>query len=113
MGATLPVLAALWRPDAARLGRAAGLLYTANTLGAVGGSLATAFLLLPNLGVWRSTLVAALLNAGRRRGRVGLGAYDAGGSGTRAGPGVAAGGPERLDRDRRRPTTCRPAPRWP
>jgi spermidine synthase len=62
MGATLPVLAALWRPDPARLGRAAGVLYMANTLGAVAGSLATAFLLLPGLGVWRSTLVAAAMN---------------------------------------------------
>jgi spermidine synthase len=62
MGATLPVLAALWRPDPARLGRAAGVLYMANTLGAVAGSLATAFLLLPGLGVWRSMLMAAAMN---------------------------------------------------
>jgi spermidine synthase len=62
MGATLPALAALWRPDPAHVGRAAGLLYTANTLGAVGGSLATAFFLLPELGVLRSTVAAALLN---------------------------------------------------
>jgi spermidine synthase len=64
MGATLPTLAALWRPDAARLGRAAGLLYAANTLGAVAGSLATAFVLLPVLGVVRSSVTAALLNLG-------------------------------------------------
>jgi spermidine synthase len=62
MGATLPALAALWRPSPAQAGRAAGLLYTANTLGAVGGSLATAFVLLPELGVRRSTVAAALLN---------------------------------------------------
>jgi spermidine synthase len=62
MGATLPVLAALWRPDTTRLGRAAGALYAANTLGAVAGSLATAFFLLPTLGVRRSTLLAALMN---------------------------------------------------
>jgi spermidine synthase len=56
MGATLPTLAALWRPDVAGIGRAAGLLYTSNTLGAVAGSLATAFVLLPVLGVlWART----------------------------------------------------------
>jgi spermidine synthase len=76
MGATLPALAALWRPDDRRLAQAAGVLYAANTLGAVAGSLATAFFLLPGLGVRRSTFAAAFLNlvAGGlvwSRGRVG------------------------------------------
>ena len=62
MGATLPALAALVRPAPSRLGAAAGGLYAANTLGAVLGSLATALVLLPWLGVRRSTVAAALLN---------------------------------------------------
>jgi spermidine synthase len=63
MGATLPALAALARPPAARLGAAAGGLYAANTAGAVLGSLATVFVLLPALGVRGSTVAAAGLNA--------------------------------------------------
>ncbi|HEX6737280.1 MAG TPA: fused MFS/spermidine synthase, partial [Vicinamibacteria bacterium] len=62
MGATLPALAALARPPARRLGAAAGGLYAANTAGAVAGSLATALVLLPALGVRLSTVAAALLN---------------------------------------------------
>ncbi|HEY2943985.1 MAG TPA: fused MFS/spermidine synthase [Vicinamibacteria bacterium] len=62
MGATLPMLAALTGAPAERAGRVAGTLYAANTVGAVAGSLASVFFLLPRLGIGRSTLLAAALN---------------------------------------------------
>ncbi|MEY5025326.1 MAG: hypothetical protein RLZZ244_854 [Verrucomicrobiota bacterium] len=62
MGATLPVLVA----HAARLRIEAGLavLYGLNTLGAVLGSLLAGFALIPQIGLSKSTLVAAALNLG-------------------------------------------------
>ena len=62
MGMTLPLLAALTGARAERAGRVAGTLYAANTTGAVAGSLACAFFLLPRLGIGRSTLLAVALN---------------------------------------------------
>ena len=62
MGATLPVLVALARPGRANAARAAGGLYAANTVGAVGGALATPLLLLPSLGVTRTAFVAVAAN---------------------------------------------------
>jgi spermidine synthase len=63
MGATLPLLARHAVHTREQIGLRIGLLYASNTLGAVGGALATAFLLLPNLGLSRSIWVAAALNA--------------------------------------------------
>ena len=60
MGATLPVLVA--RCERGAVGPGLAWLYAVNTLGAVLGSLAGGFLLLPVLGLGRTTLVAALLN---------------------------------------------------
>lgn len=62
MGATLPAM----RRCVEALGRAApvGPLYAANTAGAVLGVLACALLLVPALGLARTALVCALLNAG-------------------------------------------------
>ncbi|PYQ04365.1 MAG: hypothetical protein DMF82_10835 [Acidobacteria bacterium] len=62
MGMTLPLLAALAGAGPEGAGRVAGTLYAANTLGAMAGSLACAFFLLPRLGIARSTLLAAALN---------------------------------------------------
>ena len=61
MGATLPVVASLVEARG-RAGTLAGTLYAANTLGAVAGTLATAFVLLPRLGVSGASATAALLN---------------------------------------------------
>jgi predicted membrane-bound spermidine synthase len=62
MGATLPLLA---RATLARLGSAAvGQLYSANTAGAVLGTLMTGFVLIGLLGMRASTLIAAALNLG-------------------------------------------------
>ncbi len=63
MGATLPILvAALARRDP-RIGRLTAVLYGVNTLGAVAGVFATAFILFPLLGLWRSNVFGALLDA--------------------------------------------------
>lgn len=68
MGATLPTLTTL-RDRALRharhadgVGRSAGILYASNTAGAVFGSLVTALVLLPGVGIRVSTFGAAALN---------------------------------------------------
>ena len=60
MGATLPVLVA--RCERGLVGPGLAWLYAVNTLGAVLGSLAGGFVLLPGLGLGLTTLVAAALN---------------------------------------------------
>jgi spermidine synthase len=62
MGATLPLLARHAVQDREQIGRRIGLLYASNTVGAVGGALATAFVLLPTLGLTRSIWVGAAFN---------------------------------------------------
>ena len=65
MGATLPlVTAALSRMDPGEAGRVGGRLYGVNTLGAFLGTLAGGFLLLPSLGLLKTTLVGAATSLG-------------------------------------------------
>ena len=63
MGATLPLLArhAVRRNE--EVGRRVGTLYAVNTLGAVAGTAATAFVLLPALGLRATVYVGAATNA--------------------------------------------------
>lgn len=63
MGGTLPVLMRAVAPIAMHIGRAGGRLYAANTAGAIVGTLAVPFVLIPALGVLGSALAAAALNA--------------------------------------------------
>ena len=63
MGATLPLLARYAVTSDRNLGGRISLLYSMNTLGAVGGTLAAAFLLLPALGLQGTVWVGALINA--------------------------------------------------
>ncbi len=63
MGGTLPVLGKLLLRNWKGLGTRAGLLYGANTLGAVLGTAAGGFLLLPALGLSGTTYVAVAFNA--------------------------------------------------
>ncbi|MEZ0601998.1 fused MFS/spermidine synthase [Paraburkholderia sp. IW21] len=63
MGGTLPVLMRALRPAAARVGRLGARLYAANTAGAIAGTLAASFVLIPWLGVQGSAWAAAALNA--------------------------------------------------
>jgi spermidine synthase len=62
MGGTLPVLMRALTPLAGNIGRAGGGLYAANTAGAIAGTLATPFILIPLLGVQGSAFAAASLN---------------------------------------------------
>jgi len=62
MGGTLPALLKAARPSQAELGSDAGLLYAANTAGAIAGVLATPFLLLPWFGVRGVAFAAGLVN---------------------------------------------------
>ena len=64
MGGTLPVLMRALCPAAAQMGRSGARLYTANTAGAIAGTLAASFVLIPSLGVQGCAFVAAALNAG-------------------------------------------------
>ena len=57
MGVAFPVANALVQRVESRVGRRAGVLYLANTAGAVGGSLAAGFVLLPGLGIQATTTV--------------------------------------------------------
>lgn len=72
MGVTIPVLA----PAARRMGSSVATAYALNTAGAVLGVLFVTFFLLPSLGVFRTSLVAALVNLA-----VGFWAIAAGGEG--------------------------------
>ncbi|MGA1826374.1 MAG: fused MFS/spermidine synthase [bacterium] len=62
MGATLPVLGKYLIKNQERLGWGLGLLYGVNTLGAVVGSFAAGFYLIPLLGVSRLLYSASFLN---------------------------------------------------
>jgi spermidine synthase len=62
MGATLPVLASYYAGRKEHADRRIGLLYAFNTSGAVLGTFATGFILLPSLGVQKTTWIAATLN---------------------------------------------------
>jgi spermidine synthase len=61
MGATLPALEAVLAPRL-RSGGAVGHVYAANTLGAVGGALATTFLLIPAFGLSATLASCAAVN---------------------------------------------------
>jgi spermidine synthase len=62
MGGTLPAATRAAEDDGDRGRRALGLLYGANTLGAVSGALLVTFLAVEHLGTRRSILVAAAIN---------------------------------------------------
>jgi len=62
MGMTLPILARFLEQRTESLGGSVALLYGMNTLGAAFGALLAGYLVIPALGVWKTTLVAALLN---------------------------------------------------
>lgn len=62
MGATLPVLMRFARGWTARAGAALGYLYAVNSAGAVVGSLAAGFFLIPRLGLDATSRVAQVLN---------------------------------------------------
>jgi predicted membrane-bound spermidine synthase len=62
MGATFPLAARLWAAGAPGLGRRLGSVYAANVAGAIVGSLAAGFVLVPWLGAHHSLLLLAAGN---------------------------------------------------
>jgi spermidine synthase len=62
MGATLPMVTRYAVHKDEEVGPRVGLLYSINTAGAIAGTLAAAFLLLPALGLWGTILVGAVVN---------------------------------------------------
>ena len=68
MGMTFPLVTKIFTPDIQKRGRSIGSVYAANTVGAIGGSFAGGFILIPFLGIQRSIALAASLN-----GLVGIG----------------------------------------
>lgn len=62
MGAAFPLANRICVSDMPKLGRGVGSVYMANTVGAIIGSFASAFLLLPALGVSGSLLLLAIVN---------------------------------------------------
>ncbi len=63
MGGTLPALARAVVLNRATLHRGMGRLYGVNTVGAAAGTLLTGLVLIERLGLWRSIIAAALVNA--------------------------------------------------
>lgn len=63
MGAAFPLAATVYAGARRRVGRRIGTLYAANTVGAIGGSLAAGFLLIPALGLERGILLCASIFA--------------------------------------------------
>ncbi len=62
MGAAFPIATKICATDLKRLGKHVGNVYAANTLGAIIGSFAAGFLLIPWLGTQNSILVAIAIN---------------------------------------------------
>ncbi|MBT3220288.1 MAG: fused MFS/spermidine synthase [Proteobacteria bacterium] len=62
MGATLPILARFATERMGAVGDRVGTLYSINTAGAVFGTWICGFVLLPNFGLWTTTIIAALAN---------------------------------------------------
>jgi len=62
MGGTLPLLSRFLVRTAEEVGSRVGALYATNTVGAAGGAALATYLLLPGIGVWRTEVLAALIN---------------------------------------------------
>jgi predicted membrane-bound spermidine synthase len=62
MGMTLPILARLAERRSITLGRSVAVLYGANTLGAAFGALLAGYVVLPLLGVYKTTLLTVAAN---------------------------------------------------
>jgi len=63
MGATMPIASQLYSNKVKLLGRSIGGIYSVNTLGAIAGSLAAGFILLPLIGTERTILAGLFLNS--------------------------------------------------
>jgi len=64
MGAVFPLAARIYTLNCRTVGRSVGSVYSVNTVGSVLGSVLTAFVLIPLLGLQKSMLVLGLINVG-------------------------------------------------
>lgn len=62
MGATLPVISKIYANNIDSVGRDIGTIFSSNTFGAIFGSFAAGFILIPELGHAKTTVFAAILN---------------------------------------------------
>lgn len=62
MGATLPVVSKIYSNNKETVGRNIGEIFSSNTFGAIFGSSVAGFVLIPAIGLVRTTVVAALIN---------------------------------------------------
>ncbi|MCH7761333.1 fused MFS/spermidine synthase, partial [candidate division TA06 bacterium] len=62
MGATFPLAVKLYTTNLKRVGGSVGIVYAANTTGAILGSFAVGFVLIPLIGIQGSNLIAAFVN---------------------------------------------------
>ncbi len=72
MGATLPLLARFATRKLGAAGDRIGTLYAVNTAGAVFGTWLAGFILLPSLGLWTTTVLAAIANLALGGAAIGL-----------------------------------------
>lgn len=64
MGATMPIILKSYSKDFQNMGRDVGRLYSVNNIGAVLGTIAAGFLLIPLVGIQSSIMIAAIINIG-------------------------------------------------
>ncbi len=72
MGAVFPTVVRLFTTRLEAIGRSVGDVYASNTLGAIFGSFAGGFLLIPALGIQRSIAVAVIVNLALGAGLIAL-----------------------------------------
>jgi spermidine synthase len=73
MGVTLPLASSLVGSSEGRIGRDAGLLLGANTIGTIGGTFVVPFVLIPWIGSGRSVVLLALVNLALGAGLLAVG----------------------------------------
>jgi len=62
MGAAFPVVCRIWSAGEKQVGRDVGSVYSVNTLGAIAGSAAAGFIVIPLLGVQKGIIAVAAIN---------------------------------------------------
>ncbi|MFC1712568.1 fused MFS/spermidine synthase [Candidatus Poribacteria bacterium] len=62
LGSLFPMVTQICTRNYAELGRKVGTVYSVNTLGNIGGSFASGFILIPHLGMQNTVIFAAILN---------------------------------------------------
>ncbi len=62
MGATLPVISRIYAQNKNSVGRDIGTVFSFNTFGAILGSFAAGFILVPSVGLAKTAIIAALIN---------------------------------------------------